>query len=261
MRCVPGSIGRAGIRRSLLGERHRAGRGFDDRANGAEPHLRRSRQRLRLAARVRDGRRQRAPVEHRLVRARERRAVDLVRAGADGCVDDGARARHVSDRRVDGVRGGVADDVLAVLGVAGRERHARSLDVSRGDAGLLDRVDHLPHLVVVPVQRRGSGLRLRRHAERERGAVRDGQGCSRAGDCDRAHCRACGRRLTRGSRRAAHGNDGERRHAAQSEYAQSAALHGRHTSPPRARVTRRPRRLAARDRAASPWGCAVCGSG
>ncbi len=260
MRCVPGSMGVAASAAAFSASGHRAGRGLDDRAHGAEPHLRRAGERLRLAARVRDGRRQRAPVEHRLVRARERRAVDLVRSGADGCVDDGARARHVPDRRVDGVRGGVADDVLAVLGVAGRERHARRLDVPRGDAGLLDRVDHLSHLVVVPVQRRGGGLRLRRHAERERGAVRDRESRAGTGDGDRPHRRARGDGLTRSSRRAADGNHGESRHAAQGQCAQSAGSHVSHTSPAGARVTRPQRPRAARDTGATRWGCAACGA-
>ena len=269
IRCVPGSIGAPASAAAFSANGTGPAEDSTIERTGPSRYLRRTGERLRLHARVRDGRRQRAPVEDGLVGARERRAVDLVCARLHGGVDDGARARHAPDRRVDEVRGREADDVLPVSGVARRQRHGRRLDVLRRHACSLDRVDHLSHLGVVPVERSRGGLRLRRHTERERGAVGDGEGRPGADGRDRAHRRARGRGISDRARGAARGGHRQRRRSAERQCSHPGESHvhpprrhacGLSTSPRRGRVTRpRPLRVA-RDTGASPSGCAACGA-
>ena len=138
-------------RRRLLEHRHGGDApALDHRGHLAERAPRRGRQGLGAQPRIGHRSLQRLPVELPLVGDRHRRAVDLIRAGVDGGVDDAPGAIDV-DRHGNDVRGR-EPHLVAVLTEHLRQRHRLRPHVAttRG----LDGGDHLLHLACVGRQGR-----------------------------------------------------------------------------------------------------------
>ena len=164
-----------------------AGRGaaLRDVCDPPDVEARGRRDRPGLAPGVGDRRPQGHPVERGGGRADEVGTRDLVGPGADGRVDDRADLREVAHRRRDGVRRRVADDRLAVLGVARRERDEIGPEVCGGDSLCLQGGDHLRHLGRVCPQGGGGALGVGGHPEGELRPVGPGRDGALPRDDDR----------------------------------------------------------------------------
>jgi len=119
---------------------------------------------LGLGTCIRDGLRQRLPVDGARVRVPELGARDVVRTGGDGGVDDCSCLVQAAQAHRDAVVGGVAPSALAMAALG---RDLRGLNVLSSDSDLLERREYPLHRGRVRGESISGGLTLARDTEVE----------------------------------------------------------------------------------------------